>query len=216
MVPLRQEAVLIALVVTPVVLTILFGFIFELKISSNMMVGAFPLAPLLAMRLAPAPDHWRLYQRARILVITITVAVLLASPVIADVRFSSGNDPDAIEPRQEIAQFVTRLWHDRTRTPLRIVTGTDPYENAIGFYSPDRPAVLIDFSFGRAPWITPDALTRNGLLIVCVRDDVVCQRRAARLLPPPAENVSVTLSHSFHGRSRRPVTFDIFLLPPAS
>src|SRR5208282_5579221 len=122
MLPRRQDLVLIALVVTPIVLTILFGLIFGLKISSNMTVGTFPLLPLLVMRLAPAPDPWRLYRCARILVITITAAALLASPLVADVVFSGGSDPDAIEPRQEIAYFVTQLWHDHAQTPLRIVT----------------------------------------------------------------------------------------------
>ena len=211
---LRQDPVLVTLVLTPVLLTILFGFLFELKISSNMAVGVFPLLPLLAIRTVRNVDTHRLFLRSRRFVLAVTTGALVASPVIAGVVFASDSDPGAKEPRQELAQFVTKLWHEQTQAPLRIVAGSDPYENAIGFYSPDRPSVFIDFSRRRAPWITPAAIAKDGLLAACVQGDSICADHAAQLPLARVHQFDVTLSHAFRGSSRPPVTFDIYLLPP--
>ena len=150
-----SDRVLGTLVLAPVILTLLFGLIFELKISSNMTIGVFPLAPLLAMRAVCVLDARVLFRRARLIAAAVTAGALIAAPVIAVVVFANASDPDATEPRQELAGFVTHLWHAQMQTQLRVVAGSDPYENAIGFYSADHPAVFIDFSRRRAPWITP-------------------------------------------------------------
>src|SRR6185437_7662757 len=140
--PLGRERLLLVLVLVPIVLTILFG-----------------LVPLLLIRAIPSAEPWRIARVSILAAAASAVAVLIASPAVAYVAFHS-NDPAATEPREELAAYVTQLWHEQTGTKLRIVAGTDPYENAIGFYSPDQPKVFIGFSEWKAPWITPAALAR--------------------------------------------------------
>jgi 4-amino-4-deoxy-L-arabinose transferase-like glycosyltransferase len=210
------DRVLAVLVLTPVLLTVLFGLVFELKVSSNMTVGAFPLAPLLLMRAVPGADPRRVFRWASTLVVSVSAAALLASPVIAQVLFHKADDPDATEPRQKVAQFVTKLWHQETGTRLRIVSGSDPYENAIGFYSADRPTVFIDFSNRHAQWIDKAMLGHYGFLIVCVHEDAGCVSRAKPYLPPSTRVFHVTLSQAFQGETNPSVLFDIYLVPPPS
>ena len=205
---------LVVLVLTPVLLTVIFGLVLELKVSSNMTIGAFPLAPLLVMRVLQGADPRRLFRWARTLVAGVSAAAVLASPLIARTLFFNRDDPDAVEPRQELAQFVTSLWHKETGTKLRIVAGSDPYENAIGFYSTDHPAVFIAMSTVRAPWVNHGLMERNGFLSACVHEDKGCAIRSRIYQPPSTRIFHVTLSHTFWGYRNHPVTFDIYLVPP--
>ncbi len=209
------DRVLAILVFTPVLLTVIFGLMLELKVSSNMTIGAFPLAPLLVMRVLQGADPRRLFRWACALVGGVSAAALLASPLIARILFFNHDDPDAVEPRQELAQFVTSLWHKETGTRLPIVSGSDPYENAIGFYSVDSPPVFIAMSTQRAPWVNRTLLERDGWLSACVHEDVGCAIRAKFYQPPSTRTFKVTLSHKFWGYENAPVTFDIYLVPPA-
>jgi len=208
-----RERLLVMLVITPIVLTILFGLAFELEVSSNMMIGTFPLVPLLLSRAFPSAEPWRIARVAVVAAAGTAIAVLIASPAIAYVAFES-RDPAATEPRQELADYATRLWHEQTGTKLRIVTGTDPYENAIGFYSADKPKVFIGFSQWKAPWITPDTLARDGLLVVCLRAYAFCPVQAEPFLSPETKRFTVSLSHEFWGQRRAPIEFNLLLVPP--
>ena len=52
--------------------------------------------------------------------------------------------------------------------------GSAWYENAIAFYSPDRPHVFTYFDYARNLWVTPEKLAKYGLLSLCVSDDRTC------------------------------------------
>jgi hypothetical protein len=208
-----RERLLLVLVFAPIVLTILFGLVFELEVSSNMMIGTFPLVPLLLVKAIPSVEPRRIARVAACAAAGTAAAVLIASPAIAYVAFES-RDPAATEPRQELAAYVTRLWHEQTGTKLRIVAGTDPYENTIGFYSPDQPKVFIGFSEWKAPWITPAALKRDGLLVVCLRAYAFCPVQAEPFLSPDTKRFTVSLAHEFWGHRRDPMEFTILLVPP--
>ncbi len=209
-----RDPLLVVLVVAPILLTALFGLLFELKISSNMTIGIFPLLPLLLMRVVPRFDARLLFRRAGLPTGAIAVAALLASPAIAYVTFRTSPDPEATEPRQELAVLVTRLWHEEIGTRLRYVAGSDPYENAIGFYSIDHPAVFLSFDQHKAPWVNAAALKTAGMVAVCVHGDAACERAAAPLLTSSSRMFAVTLRHVFWGSFRAPVSFDIHLVPP--
>jgi hypothetical protein len=165
------------------------------------------------MRVLPG-DPRRLFRWARALVAGISAVVLLASPVIARILFFNQDDPDAVQPRRELAQFVTTLWHEQMGTRLRIASGSDPYENAIGFYSADHPAIFIAMTSGRAPWINHTLLEREGILYACVHEDKGCAKRVKLYQPPTTRIFHVTLSHTFQGYKNPPVDFDIYLVPP--
>ncbi len=208
-----SNRVLAILALAPVILTAFFGVVFELKISSNMAMGTFPLLPLLAMRAVCTLRPRHLFRRALWLVAVSTAAVLIASPAIAYFTFNIGDYPGATEPRQELAAFVTRLWHEQAKTQLRHVVGSDPYENAIGFYSADHPAVFTPLDRREALRSTRAALERDGLLAVCVRGDAACEDDVKPFLTPETRKFGTKLTHTFWGHSRAAVAFDIYLVP---
>ena len=211
----RDERLLLVLACSPVIATIVFGILFELKISSNMMIGTFPLVPLLMVKVVAPAASPQIYRASKWMALGVAAGAVLASPAIAYVA-AGGEDPAAQEPRRELAEFATQLWRQRVGQPLRIVAGSDPYENAVGFYSADAPAVFIGFSNVKAPWITPGKLGQDGLLVVCLHADGACKAQAASFLSPRTRQVAVALAHSFWGRRRRAVDFDLFVVPPKS
>jgi hypothetical protein len=121
-----------------------------------------------------------------------------------------------VAPYQEAAAEATRLWHARTSRPLAYVAGSAWYDNAIAFYSTDRPHVFVDLDYARNLWVTPEKLARYGLLSLCVSDDRDCLARTERFLTPDTTRTEVSLAHVFWGHVARPVHFVVTIIPPRS
>ena len=203
------------LVLTPVVLTLLAGLVFRLKVSSNMMLGVFSLAPLFLIEVIGVADDARLKRLAVRLACALSILALALSPVVALTKITRAkDDPNLTLPRRELAREVTRLWRARTGLPLAYVAGGDLYPDAVAFYSPDRPHSFIHFDVRRAPWVTPDDLARHGLLAVCAAEDLECQATAVRSSTPETTRLNLALSHTYWGHTRAPHAFVLFVIPP--
>ena len=207
--------VLLALALSPLVFTVLFGLVLHLKISSNMTIGIFSLTPLVAIELVGVRDDRRLARRGIQFAVGLSLAMLVASPLVAYGMIRLSKDPRVVLPQMELARDATQVWRHFTGRPLAYVAGEALYPGAVAFYSPDRPHSFIRFDYGQAPWVTPAALAKNGLLAVCERDDAICLAAAARFSTPQTLSVPITLIHSFWGYSRAPRAFVLFLTPPA-
>ena len=166
--------VLAILAVLPPLLTLLSGLAFSLRPSTNMTIAIFSLVPLLLLELSASGGDERIYRSSRSLVVGITLTALVLSPAIAVAKFWWGSDNNYVEPRKELAREATRIWHETTGLPLKYVAGSQRYENAVAFYSTDRPQVFIHLDFHRAQWITSEGIQREALLIVCAKDDEKC------------------------------------------
>ncbi len=206
--------VLTVLAVLPLALTLVAGLLFSLRPSTNMVIGIFSLMPLLLIEIAGSKGDERLYRVSRVLVVVITLAVLALSPAIAMIKIWLGDDNNYFEPRKELTSEVTRIWRDATASPLEYVAGSQRYENAIAFYSPDRPHVFIHFDVHQAPWVTAEDLDRAGLLVVCAKDDKRCRKSAAKIATPEASRTELTLAHSFWGYTAAPQHFTVTVVPP--
>jgi 4-amino-4-deoxy-L-arabinose transferase-like glycosyltransferase len=209
---------LVTLALLPLLLTILSGLAFRLKISTNMTIGIFSLMPLLLIELADGDrgaDDRRLYRLTGAGAILVTLVPLLLSPLIAIGEMRWFHSAENVEPREELAREVSRLWHETVSAPLVYVGGEDHFANSVAFYGPDRPHAFIDLSFSAAPWVTPDALARQGFVAACLTTDQVCLGRAGALAGPNAIRRDVTLSHSFTGSSGLPTHFMLVVSPPA-
>jgi 4-amino-4-deoxy-L-arabinose transferase-like glycosyltransferase len=204
----------LALVLTPVALTAVFGVVLHIKASANMLIGVFPLAPLTLIELVGVTDDQRLRRMAVRSAIGVSLAALLLSPVIAYEKIWFVKDPSVALPRIELAREATRIWRQRTGQPLVYVAGGDLYPDAVAFYSPDRPHAFIGFDFHLAPWVTPADLARHGLLAVCLTDDQPCQANAVRFSTPGTVRTTLTVNHSFWGHSRAPKSFVLYLTAP--
>ncbi len=206
--------VLAVLAVLPLALTLIAGLVFRLRPTTNMTIAIFSLMPLLLLELSGEGDE-RVYRFGRALVVGMTATVLVLSPAIAIAKIWLGRDNNYVDPRKELAKEATRIWHETTGVPLQYVAGSQRYENAVAFYSPDGPHVFIHFDFHRAPWVTPEALDQAGLLVVCAKEDKKCLASSAGMISTPrASRTELTLVHSFCGYTAQPVSFIVTVVPP--
>lgn len=211
--PLPRRRFLAVLVLTPPLLTILFGLAFQLKIVSIMAVGIFPLMPLFLMQFVSPLDSRRCFRVAAMLAVIATAGAVLAAP-LQNAILSKKGGPSFSEPREELALAVTALWRAGTGTPLRYAGGSPRYVNAISFYSKDHPSSLIGPSYARSRWVTPEKVKERGLLIACDHQDQDCLSKAANLLSGNWRQTSITVARATGKRPAPAVTFDIFIVPP--
>jgi 4-amino-4-deoxy-L-arabinose transferase-like glycosyltransferase len=206
--------VLATLAVLPLALTVLAGLVFRLRPDTNMTIGIFSLMPLLLIELAGAEGDTRLYHLARTLAIAVTLVALVMSPAVALAKIWYRGDINYTEPRKELAREATELWRKTTSLPLRYVGGSQRYEDAVAFYSPDNPHVFIHLDYQRAPWVTPDDLSREGLLVVCSVADKQCLKSAANVSTPQTRRTDLDLVHSFFGYTVGYASFIVSIVPP--
>lgn len=206
--------VLATLTLAPLVLMFASALTLRTTITPEMTIGTFPLLPLLIIEAAGIRDLDRLYRISARLAGAVTLGALALSPAIALERTYLSSNAMRAKPFQEVAIEATRLWHDRTSLPLAYVAGSDWYENAIAFYSPDRPHVFVHFDYSRNLWVSPEALAKQGLLSVCVSDDKVCLTATAHFATPETTRTELSLAHAFWGHVAKPVHFVVTIIPP--
>jgi hypothetical protein len=69
-------------------------------------------------------------------------------------------------PGEAAAEALTRIWREKTESPLVYVSGDELAANSIAVYSHDRPRVVVHGVLQYSPWIDVDDLRRRGALIV--------------------------------------------------
>ena len=205
---------LMILSVLPLALTLIAGLAFRLRPSTNMTIAIFSLMPLLFLELAGSKGDQRLHRLSLALVISLTLAALALSPAVALAKFWFATDVNYVEPRKELAREATKIWHETTASPLLYVAGSQRYEDAVAFYSPDRPHVFEHLDPNRAPWVKAEELGEAGLLVVCVNTDKQCLASTARFSTPLAHSAQLTLVHSFWGYTARRSSFIVTVVPP--
>lgn len=208
--------VLTTLAILPLILTVVAGLVFRLRLDTNMTIGIFSLMPLLFIELAGAEGDGRLCRVVGTLVIAVALGALVLSPAIAFAKIWYHTDINYTEPRKELAREATELWHKTTSSPLQYVGGSQRYEDAVAFYSPDNPHVFIHLDYHRAPWVSADDLKRAGLLVVCSAEDKQCLESAASVSTPQTRRTDLSLFHSFLGYTVGYSSFIVTIVPPQS
>ena len=206
--------VLAFLALAPLLLTLLAAFALRTKISTNMLIGTFSLMPLLAIEVARRDATW-LRRISTRLAIGLSLGALAVSPAVAFGKAWLSRDSNDWEPRKELAEAATKFWRETTGEPLAYVGGSFRYDNAVAFYSAERPHVFVRFDYFANQWVTPRALAEKGLLSVCVKTDAECLAATAALATPLAKQAEMTLSHSFWGHEAKPVSFIVTVIPPS-
>ncbi|WP_342358440.1 glycosyltransferase family 39 protein [Terrarubrum flagellatum] len=209
--PRRRLLLVVAL--APPALTMLSALVTNVKIDTSFAIGIFPVIPLLLLttpgyRMAErAPD----YLRAG--VIGLMAVMLIASPVIGYVRFARHADRSD-EPRLEAAREAEAIFLREFNRPLRIVAGSWPYADETPFYARGPVSQFIDFSFARAPWITPERLAREGAAAICIADDAGCRASAQAALTGPLREAAMTVRKRSLGREGREVRLTLLMQAP--
>jgi 4-amino-4-deoxy-L-arabinose transferase-like glycosyltransferase len=199
------------LALAPLILTLIFGLAFRLKLSSNWTIAIFPLAPLALIELADPPRPASLARFTVGLAVIAAMLGLILAPLTD--RFS-GPTSRIMQPTRELASTAAALWRARTQAPIAIVGGDELYAEALAFYGPDRPQVFVYFDPHLAPWITPGALAARGLLAVCPAADTVCVAGAVHYSTPATDWTRITLTRQAGGHSGLAQAFIIGVTPP--
>jgi hypothetical protein len=212
--PQSRRRFLAVLLLVPPVLTVIFGLAFQLKILPIMAVGIFPLMPLFLMQLAAPLDGWRSFQLAAAVAAAVTVLAVAEAPFERAALLRKAG-PSVAEPRRELAARVTEIWHAETNKPLRYAGSMARYANGISFYSADHPSSLIDLTYAKSLWVTPEKIRQFGLLIACAQEDAECLGRAAGLLTGKWKKETIRIGRTAGASQTAPeAAFDIFIIPP--
>jgi 4-amino-4-deoxy-L-arabinose transferase-like glycosyltransferase len=148
-------------------------------------------------------------------VAAVTLASLLASPVLAWIRHSEGTKESRAYFRL-LAADATARWQAATGRPLAIVAGDPDLVAATTFYAPSHPDALPAFGLDYAPWITPGRLATEGWVALCKTQDDGCRDAALRLAGarPDVVHADVRLVPRFMGTNGEARSFTLLLVPP--
>ena len=210
----RSNWWLLVLAFGPYVLTYLACLVADVRISLQFMIPAFFLWPLTGLYLAGCDIPARGVRNIGRMLIAVALVGIAVAPFVAIVNLKLGY-PTFAEPRQAVAAAATRVWRERFGKPLTIVAGEQGYAEAIVFYSADSPSELTGFDYGRAPWVTPEQVTSEGMLFVCPPDIGWCVEGARQFSGPSAQIVEQTFPVSVWGVSGKPRTVLFVLRPPS-
>jgi 4-amino-4-deoxy-L-arabinose transferase-like glycosyltransferase len=199
------------LALAPLILTLIFGLVFRLKLSTNWTIAIFPLAPLVMIELADPPRPARLARLAAGLAVIAALLGLVLAPLTD--RFS-GQTSRIMQPTRELASAAVALWRARTAAPIAIVGGDELYAEAVAFYGPNRPQVFIHFDPHLSPWITARALATEGLLAVCPAADTTCVTGAVRSSTAATSWTRITLARRVAGRTGPSQAFIVGVTAP--
>jgi Dolichyl-phosphate-mannose-protein mannosyltransferase len=177
----------------------------------------FFLVPLVVLSLLPGVlVTRRAIARSVVVVAIFVVALLLGSPLYSWVRYQRELDDGLYRPLPEAAAEITRLWHERYRSPLPIVASGFEIAAPIVFYSPDHPKMFSDFDPAYAPWIDyPGELKRKGFVGVCFADDAGCLANL-KVLNPNAESLELTVRRRMYGIMTAPIRLHLEFTAPSA
>jgi len=96
--------------------------------------------------------------------IFLFMGFLLSGYAISLIHSSSPSSANF--PGREIARVITAEWHETYHTKLDYVGGSRWISGNISFYSPDHPAVFIEWDKKRAPWIDMTSMEQKGAIFV--------------------------------------------------
>jgi hypothetical protein len=207
---------LVALLAVPLLLPALIAPFIGAVLTPLWTMPAWFLLPIVLLR--PSTVVLRRTAAAKVVatVLVISIAVLLAAPVLAWRNLAEGTK----EGRQFyalVARQVDEQWHARTGTALRIVMG-DPYlALATTFYAADHPDSVPNFVPTTAPWVTRDRLNREGWVAICATGDQTCIGEGQRLAAdqPGVSYVPFQARADFLGAQGKTGDFLLILVPPA-
>ena len=209
-------AFLASMTVAPVAASALLATIAGTGLKSMWGSPMFGLAGLLMVALTSRRFGEAPLQRLAGLAVILLVALPVGYGVdtLLESRFV-GKPKRQNWPQVAIATRFDALWHGKTSQPLRIVAGDRWVAGNAALKAGDMPSILTDGDLALAPWITPDRLRRQGVLVVWEL------RQASD--PPPA-NLAPLLGTQATGIERftwqlfpgaQPLLIGYAILPPA-
>ena len=168
----RHERALVIVTVVPYLLTIILVLVFNLRGAVAWAMPLFVCVPaIIAARIGPMPDRWlRLIPRVTL---AAMIGIVIAGQIGVRLAIQRGTD-GVSEPRREIAEAITKLWHASETSKLPIVAGDNRLTSAAVIFSADHPQGWPSLSATQAPWIDAKAAAQSGYIAVCRPADAAC------------------------------------------
>ena len=118
-------------------------------------------------------------------------------------------------PGQKLADTITQIWHDTYHRKLDYIAGSRWAGGNIAFYSPDHPAVFIEWSHEKAPWIDLNALKEKGGVFVWDITGKETLPAAVKQAFPQLQTATV-MEFDWHRNQHRlePAKIGMAILPP--
>jgi 4-amino-4-deoxy-L-arabinose transferase-like glycosyltransferase len=206
---LRFMAVLLA---GPPVLLVFAALATGSGLRSAWANSMFDLVGLLAVALVS--NRFRALTLARICAFAVALLILVPTGYVlvlgAGMRWSP-NLSRVQWPQAEIARRFGEIWARETAgRPLRIVTGRNWVAGIVGITAPDLPSILNSGNLTRSPWITPERIARQGMLIVWDGDD----KRLPELLVPYRASHPAGTEHFEVRGGRYHIVINYIVVPP--
>jgi 4-amino-4-deoxy-L-arabinose transferase-like glycosyltransferase len=163
----RALAYLIGLTAGPMVLTIVVALVTGSSLKSAWGSSMFNFAGVLAVVLASSRFDTIALRRIAVCAAVLIVAVPLAYAIVIAAGPSRAGMPVRVNwPQAEISKRFTAIWARETGRPLRIVGGDNWIAGLVGITAKDRPSILSHGDPALSPWVTPERIARQGMLIV--------------------------------------------------
>jgi hypothetical protein len=127
----------------------------------------FNLAGILAIALTSRHFDGEALRRIAVCAAVLLIVLPLGYAVIIVAWPSRAGAPLRVNwPQAEISERFVDLWTRETGQPLRIVSGNRWIAGLVGVTAADNPSILSGVDLTASPWITPERLEREGMLVV--------------------------------------------------
>ena len=147
----------------PFLLTLLLSIVFGITLRAGWGMPLLSCWGVILLALVQ-PSITQVKMTRFLAVIFLVMGMLLGGYSLSLIY--SPDESSANFPGNEIAQTVTQAWHDAYHNKLDFVGGSDWISGNIGFYSIDHPAIFIEWSKRRAPWIDSKEMQQKGAVFV--------------------------------------------------
>ena len=200
----RRQAWILLLV--PLLLPALLNLASPYRLTAAWTSPNWALLPIVLYASRALLIDERAAARAGLATLLVTLAIVLASPVVAGVRLTHG--PDANRPHfRQVAERAEAL----AGRPVGLIWGSEAIVSGLPFYLPGARRLTADPLSDRGR----SAIASDGLLIVCVTGDAPCQQTAEAFIASGARTTKAALTRSFLGFSSPPANYQITAVPPA-
>jgi len=163
----RANHYLMALTGGPIALTLMAAASSGLALKVAWGSSMLNLAGLLAVALTS--HNFTEKALGRIVACALVLLVILPlgyAVVVLSWPWRGGRPMRANWPQAEISSRFTDLWKTQTGQPLKIVSGDAWIAGLVGITAADQPSILSGPLPSASPWITPERLEREGMLVV--------------------------------------------------
>jgi 4-amino-4-deoxy-L-arabinose transferase-like glycosyltransferase len=193
------------------------ALIFTVYMKTDWGISLFFLTPLALVALPALRIQKIALFRISAIWLAITLAVLGASPLIAEHELKRNpNASNTYASRSTLARELTEAWRRRFTTRWAVVAGTTEVGEPITFYSPDHPAPFTPGEVWSSGLTSLEEAKRLGFIGICDTTDYRLPACEAWMEANAqnAERLAITTQRFFHGHAGPSTLWKIWMVPP--